>query len=919
MGAEAGGRVVRDHLRVDPWRAIARWSLLLSLISAVLMPLHAQADTGGLRRVGVLPWATKDAPNPVAVDSVARRMYGYSAKDNKIVEYNLTPSVPTVRRVSEVLVPPVTLAAGKARWALDSTHHRLYYLDLGFPPECLCPFIRVFDLQTLKVQASYNLGILMPHVAPAGLTYSAADHLVYLTGAVIGDPTNGAVGTLVPYYPLAMGAFDPERGSAVWSKVIPQCLHPMSSFPGGAIIARSRYQNALYTGCVRADAFGANVNFPGESGLVRVWFNPHADLAEAATFPVEYFPISGSYSGGEGVTGLSDYDPEADRFYMLSQSTLTPGVWAFDGRGSAWVGFVAADDEHTSHLGVDPRSGHLFVDSGEAGNDPARGLIVADGRATPISQGRVFPFTFYNKGVVILTDPSTGRLFLPVKGVKPGHQTDILVVADQTPTSPPETPDDHDTLTTDVSEGANTEATYSGSLNGFGSRVALVGGTGGITTSTGYTLNEQSVPLDPTPPVPMIWDHGYVLGLPPGDRGVFLGHVGLIDVRNSGASASAQAITPDSTTSNDYTNKQREVYKQLGASDDNVRPWLWPAAVCADGEGKPTSPDTSSTGTVAKASCDLKNVKADARAAAGEFVVGDAVSIGSSSFDGSSVRTAGEGIVTTAKALARDIRIVIPGAGTLTIGRITATARTVAHGRRGTARVQWSRDVEHLAVVDPSGNSVFSCAKDCDTSAIEAALREWAGAKIAIKFPTPRTRATPGGAFAEVQKNDAAYYDGLVVNNDETYSSPAAEILLYNDYGERSRLLIQLAAIQASSIYGISVLPSDSGLVPDLPPLPPPVADLVGPVSPPPPPPVYTAPPAQGGSLLERLVSTSRFLIRSPGDALMIGLIATLLLGAVTASLRRRSLLGLLDDFGTTSVEMPAGSVRSPSRRTIQP
>src|SRR6185436_12514966 len=128
---------------------------------------------------------------------------------------------------------------------------------------------------------------------------------------------------------------------------------------------------------------------------------------------------------------------------------------------------------------------------------------------------------------------------LRVKGVLAGHNQDILVLTDDTATPSSVAQTDYDGLTTDVPEGAKTEASYSGSLSGFGSRIALVGGTGGVVTSTGYTLTGTSV--DEIRPV---WDRGSIVGLGPGDRGVFFGHVGSIDVRNSGVTASAQAVTP---------------------------------------------------------------------------------------------------------------------------------------------------------------------------------------------------------------------------------------------------------------------------------------------------------------------------------------------------------------------------------------
>lgn len=891
------------RMRDQKLRRTACVVALLAVCTAVMIAGPAWGRSDGLRPLGVLPIlkGQPQAPKIVAVDSASARMYAVydgQGSQSKLVEYDLTDRIPTVRRFATIRL---LYEVSKARVALDAAGGRLFFLDIGADDECeFCSYVRVIDLRTLTMQASYNATTLIPNFLAQGLTYSPADRLLYLTGSNIGFPAFLFESVPLPYYPLGVAAFDPDQGSAVWWKVVPQCLRPLSTLGAGALTARSRYENALYIACIRADVLG-NVPYPGESGLARVWFTPRANPQTAALFPVEYFPISGTYTGGEGVKGLADYDPVADRFYMLSQSELTPGAWVFDGRNSAWVGFVAAAARDDSPMGVDPESGHLFMATGEAFVAAERvGLVVADGRANPVSQGRVYPIPKKN-GDYIMTDPATRRVFLPVDGLKTGHTSDVLILLDETDASSPVEPTDYDALTTDVPEGQNTEATFSGSLNGYGSRAVLVGGTGGITTAPGYTAYNADVPP--------VWDSGYIFGLASGDRGMFLGHVGSVDLRNSGAVSSAQAITPDTNTANDYVNQQNDLFKRLGDEESKPQPWPWPVAICNDGEGKPAAPDESNVGTEAKASCDLKKGTATAKSSAGGIVLSQDVSIGSSSFDGSAIRSAGDGIVTTASAVARDIRITVPGAGTLKIGRIGATARTVAKGRKSTAQVEWTRDIDHVSIVDASGKTVFSCASQCDTSAIEAAIHEWAGAKIAIKFPTPRTRTTPGGAFAEVQKTDAAYHDGFVVNNDETFSAPAAEILVYNDFNERSRILIQLAAIQASSIYGISLLPTESILPPNLPVLPPPVGDILAPDVPLPPP-VFSPPTTDDGSLLERVIRSSRFLVRSPGDALLIALIASLTLAAAAACWRRRSLLGLLDDFGTASDAGPPTPIR---------
>jgi hypothetical protein len=125
-----------------------------------------------------------------------------------------------------------------------------------------------------------------------------------------------------------------------------------------------------------------------------------------------------------------------------------------------------------------------------------------------------------------------------------------------------------------------------------------------------------------------------------------------------------------------------------------------------------------------------------------------------------------------------------------------------------------------------------------------------------------------------------------MANDEPGRAAPAMQITVFNDGDEKSRILIQLAAIQSSSIYGISAIPPDQ-FGPGAEPLPIPTGGIVLP-----PPAVLgdqIIPPVAGGPIV-RIGETAFFLIRSPKEALLLGL-TVLLFGAAIASAWRRRVL----------------------------
>jgi hypothetical protein len=562
-------------------------------------------------------------------------------------------------------------------------------------------------------------------------------------------------------------------------------------------------------------------------------------------------------------------------------------MWAFDGSLSAWVGFTATDSEQNYGLGLDTSTGHVFIkagDTGATGNTTSiEHIIVAAGRDTPTPQGVKFPFDVNNSQVLWMVDSPTHRVILPMEN------GDMAVLLDRTPVTSPRVVD-YDSLTADIPEGSDTASTFAGDASGFGARALLVGGYGGLLDP----INANTGGATPST----------VGGFSPGDRSVTAANVPLIDLRDTGAAASAQSVAPDSLTQNDYSTEQQNVK----TNGNSVKPgtgteiarrmdWQWPAATCLDAEGKKDEQPQSGPGGNSLVTCDLANAFDSATTSYNGFDL-QGVTVGSASFETTSQRDPKKGLVTTATAVARDVRILVDTGGSLFIQRVEATATTTAHGRTGTAKASWASLIEGVVLRDANGAVLFSC-DQCDPRSLSDQVNSSVlSTKLRILLPNALVQTTPHGAFASVGKNDTDYWSGLTLNDDNSRAVPAMQIEVYNDYGQKSRLVVQLASIQASSIYGIHRIPqfqpgSGGGIVP------PEVLPSVVHQNPG----VYLNGGGNVGSLggdlstYRKLVRGLGLLVRSPKDAVLFALVCLLFVGSAAVARRRQLLASSLEEI----------------------
>jgi len=892
MGVRRSGRAISRAFRL-------RWVFVFGLVGALLpvgpnpLPMLAsaaeRAALPGLKVIGELPHPQYDGIRGgqiVAVDDAARKMYytyfNIADGDDHLVEYDLRAELPrrTRDRRLDVEVSGLTgsdLGGSPYTVSLDTKRHRLVFLRLV---ELNPSAATVVDIKKMKVVGRWNLAEELPGFVPLGGAYSRRDDVYYMVGEFWG-PYFAFLTTSEPAGPLtSLVALDPATGELRWVRPVPQCQRVLYSVHVGSLVAASARRPQVYFACITGGTLGAR--YPGQAGLVRLTVAPGAGPQDAATFPLEFFPISGLYVTGNGRTGIAGFDPGRDRFFLQSLTWATPGVWVFDGDMSAWVGFLAAPDHFNSWLGVNEGTGRYYIGSGRA-NGGSDYLIATDGRATPVPQGRLYRRTVDG---YIPTDARTDRLFVPVWEEEENHYR-WFVLQDETPLSGPLRPPGYDAQTADLPEGPNTVTSFSGGVNGFGARLQLVGGYGAL-------LGVD----DP-------------LGrLRPGDRGFTAARVPRLDLREVGASATAQALVSD-------TNTEAEL------QGSGVGPLPWEPATCLDGSGDRVENEAPpAPGGRASVTCDLKKEEASASAAYGPLDV-EGVSVASSSFDAMIHRDPKLGIVTETTAVARGVELSTPQ-GSVSIARVSATAWTAAHGRPKTTKARWERVLSGIEIRDEDGHLLTQPIGECASSDEEdlcgpvvEVINDVLEMKMRVDLFEPEVTETPRGAFAGVRQSDADFYNGRTVYNQGTtfageaasQATPALQVTVFNDGVQRSRLVVQLAAIEATSIYTISPLPpSDPAPEPPLPDLdvqapnvpstggtlsvnPPrfnPVTHLDTDVAPPVPGQIATA----AGSQEEE--TTLAFLTRSPKEALLMAGLWLLFGAAAWSSLRRRSLLAAL-------------------------
>lgn len=785
--------------------------LSVSLVAGVVpgngAPEAAGAQaTGPLRVIGSLPMPKGlvqtdfGAGTVLAVDAQTRKMfYLYLGQDStaNLITYDITSRIPKPTVVANMgnatsysLATSYTSAYNRNRKQLAMVSPIVDVSGHEAPTNTTA--VIVYGEAERKVVARWNLATTLPGFYALGLTYSPEDDLYYAVGEFSGnrylaDGTAVAGGKFVG--PGAgVVALDPATGAVKWVRSVPECQQVLYSKNIGSLVARSRVHKALYFMCVSGGS-PSSQTYPGQSGLVRLPIDPKGTTADAYQLPAEFFAISGSYYAGGQASGITAFDSNADRFYVQSISFKTPGAFVFDGRLSAWVGFVSSPSNADYFIGVNEGLGHLYIGTRRGSNpaEPTDGMLVADVRQTPVPAGE---FQQLITSALIAADSRTNRLFVrPADSSKPYY-----VVEDLTPVTRGTDTADYDAETSGSPDTPANDIFFAIGATGYGAQAVQVGGTGAPLTALG--------PASPNIP-----------GVAGGTRATMSARVGSIDLRSGGAGASAQAALGD-------INTVREL-------EGNGQPWPYPNGTCLDANGKTVKDtwrdETGRTAATYTIECDLGGKRVHASVRMGASGSGGATAQ-KSSYEVTATRDTKKGAYVETAASADGVTLEVAGLYLVTLSKVSATSTSVAHGRAGTAKSVWKRDVDGIRVTDALGKTVLSlpgCVSTVEVAsgrktvsdtcaAVAGALNKVSPTRLRVFFPIPDVAATPKGAFAGIEQSEAQYLQQNVVNDqgviyrgDSVGIRPAPAMLTetYNDTTERSRTVTALAATQANAVF----------------------------------------------------------------------------------------------------------------------
>lgn len=799
-------------------RVVALLGVLLVSFALLAVPkAEVDAVADGLEVSELEYPKDSEYANVAGIDEVNRRLYVFVRPRGlsiwSIAVYDLRPATPKLLKVSE---PGVTTAGSFSPYkvVIDGAKQRMLVINT-MPSNGTRPQIDVIDLKTLTLTETWDLSTRVPGFVPRGFTQDAAANRLYVVGDFTLTPNVASVSKSFGMNQVPQGAaviaLEADTGAFVWVNLMPKCDNVLDGFNLGSLVGLSRRTPTLYVFCMG----GSTAWQPtGQNGLIRMDITDQNAAAGVAEFPMDFFPISGSYFETSTTTGVAAFDPGSERFFAQSLASRTPGAWVFDGLRDSWVGFIAAPKNNNMFFGLNPANGRYYM-GGYGGYQSPNGYVtVTDGRTTPVAQGTVYEGLYLDGQVV--SDPATNRLFAPLHRPGPpdefGNPERIYGVMMLRDNSRPITPlpaVDLDQLTKDLPDD-KALLQFSAGASGFGARYSVIGGWESIWDRI------KDLELIPVRARSSLGDNPGQLAY--GDRGLTFAAIPAVDIRPAGASATAAASSLDQATRSDRTDRENEL-KSRGATvpeppEDAPVKTLAGGLTCLDGGGKRLEDQQGGDDPErVRVVCDLDKLTAEGFASYAENIRGGGQMLGSSSFDTKTFRDPKRGVVTQTTATARGLSLSDPsGAGRVTIDRVTAVATTSANGRPGTTTATWTRTVEGVVLTDSNGDAQKQ--QSCTTTVVQgkqeisegncSALQRQINSlssRLEVRFPLPKITATPRGAFARVEERETDYLNSLTTNNDQSRAVPAMELVVHNDGPEKGRLLVQYAAIDANAIF----------------------------------------------------------------------------------------------------------------------
>lgn len=818
--------------------------------SSYFRPTSAEASEGPLKVIGFLNSGSSSELLRMIVDPELNIGATIGNTEGSVILYDL-------RNLQRIELPferarvPLHLAGISAnRAALDPVNHRIFFApgnvaSASYSGCATGPSSR-FSIGSFNLITHEWLSIPVACTPYSGLPtssdqfkvhgifYSADADRLYVagmdqTGFAAREATFGLKAYNKTESSLRIRQMNPNSGQVDWELDLraagcDRMVNQVGSENVGAFIAR--FGDALYTYC-----YGVRSSLQGDQGFaVKIPLDSSNNYKVSdgkplvrltPTLPNDLFPMLDPVSGS--VLLLTSGPPNGD------------AVWVFDTEAERFVGVIASgisavQNRSWTAAGFDIDSGRTYMLS-------AAGFLVADARHRPLPAGLNFrlqdpdsnPLTTYSSGPTIAVAPKLRRLFLPF----PGHKFLVIEDALEDPVDPTE--EDPDAGTTGIPEKpGETLSSYAAASAGFGARLLVTGGISRAINNLDYTCYNK------VGTVYLFNDkHGRCLAdqlLTGGTRDFYMG----ISQTDFGSQTGAVAFASGAMFSSADTASDRDLkrisscYADLyedrlgqpppndyrsscaklpfsrdfgsGTRGPDAKGAPIPSSTCADFGGmhsqnsQPSMPSYASLVGSSNVECDADGRKVEATGIASGFafptVASPIFSIGRA-WSTTSSRVTERGTITTIQSVATGINV-----GPYSIGRVSRSATTRAHGTKGTATV----DLGPPVVSSVSGPNI-NCTI-CDYRSVVAAMNEGLGLKMRITQPDAEILTSPLGYQSHVIKHPALRESDRASNGDETFTVPALQIIIYNDgHDGRNRFILQLAAVQAESRYGIIPLP----------------------------------------------------------------------------------------------------------------
>lgn len=933
-------------MRRTGYRQLLRSFSVLALVAAgvsLTSPKSAVGAVSALRDIGFMPYGFDSPKTPppqpgLVVDAGIHR--GFVVHQGTLFVYDLR----SMALEASLAIPGGLDNARRPYAAVDTAHHRIFWtLSPRSSVDCQSTFVAVLDTQQLtwSVRPMSCLKSGPIPIVLNGISYDAVHDRLYVVGypSVADVPYSFASG-LLQRQPAVIAELNPDTLEVTWDVDVSSFCdwHERGALSTSATVARTGDTVLLF--CLQG---GPNRNAGGARGSV-LRIPLHNGNPAKDGLGQHVISVVGAYSD---VSVRVIVDPATSRVMLVSgQLPFGPALWVFDAQRGAFVGVLPTGvDPNTLEgfdFGFDQVAGRFYLHS-------SRGFVLADVRHTPLPGGVSFdtgagPILPTHGALEISLDSGLKRLFV-VDEERRGWR----VFEDRLPPPPKLELVDPDRGTADIPEKAGeTDTTYSATGTAYGARVLNVGGIPSALQQATARADCRARPFG---------REGCAVSMlvSPGNREYFLGQTSVGFGKSAGGSAFAtagRASPRDFATDADarsiglcYADRVDQLYSGGGTQASGVcqhveplanslaggplegftlegfrggttprgdpsKDFPIPSSYCndfGDAPHAPTTEDRPFTGaTRSTVACDAEKGVLVAEAEIGTTSLPASGSIPALAFTRakSTLSTAltADGMASTAEAVAEGVAI-----GDLVhIGRVATRATAVARGRSGSAMTSFDR---HFEFVTAPG---FSCAEQCDPRQVAEGISRAFSGLVAVRVPEPRQVATPRGFTAYVAKDPNLFASDGAINDDDSVTVNALDLIVVNDYARgagadgqqnagRSRFIVSLAGVQVESHYGVFPLPrTEDGVAPGggpfdalasignelvLPYINPQPRPHIDPTPPRPVPAVNNTP---GPAFPRTVAEAVRLVVNNPREAALLAFFLAILAAPVYLAVRRR-------------------------------